>query len=49
MVSTKKGPDEGEGRNSKNFIPRYVRSEHTMSPPANFAVGITSGVEFEGS
>lgn len=49
MVSTKNGPDEGEGRISKNFIPIYERSEHTMSPPVNFAVGITSGVEFEGS
>ena len=49
MVSTKNGPDEGEERISKNFIPTYKRSEHTMSPPVNFAVGITSGVEFEGS
>lgn len=49
MVSTNNESDEGEGRNSKIFIPIYKRTEHTMSPPVNFAVGITSGVEFEGS
>lgn len=45
----KKWTRKGEGRISKSFIPVYERSEHAMSPPVNFAVGITPAVEFERS